>query len=62
MDRLKRSHFLDELSGNVYLNTYDAMEDLDLDCVQAAFSPQAKTTTPDAIPCPSLSLAGLERI
>ena len=61
MDRLKRSHFLDELSGNVYLNTYDAMEDLDLDCVQAAFSRNAKTTTPDAVPCPSLALAGLER-
>lgn len=62
MDRLKRSHFLEELSGNVYLNTYDAMEDLDLDCVQAAFSKSAKTTSPDAIPCPSLALAGLERV
>lgn len=62
MDRLKRSHFLEELTGNVYLNTYDAMEDLDLDCVQAAFSKNAKTTTPDAIPCPSLALAGLERV
>ncbi|WP_018147765.1 SulP family inorganic anion transporter [Henriciella marina] len=61
MDRLKRSHFLEELSGNVYLNTYDAMEDLDLDCVQAAFSKDAKTTSPDAIPCPSLALAGFER-
>ena len=62
MDRLQRSHFLDELSGNVYLNTYDAMEDLDLDCVQAAFSKVAKTTSPEAIPCPSLTLAGLERV
>ena len=62
MDRLKRSHFLEELSGNVYLNTYDAMEDLDLDCVQAAFSKDAATTSPDAIPCPSLTLAGLERV
>ena len=62
MDRLQRSHFLDELSGNVYLNTYDAMEDLDLDCVQAAFSKDAKTTSPEAIPCPSLTLAGLERV
>lgn len=62
MDRLQRSHFLDELSGKVYLNTYDAMEDLDLECVQAAFSRNAKTTTPDAVPCPSLALAGLERV
>ncbi|WP_300381061.1 SulP family inorganic anion transporter [Henriciella sp.] len=61
MDRLKRSHFLEELTGNVYLNTYDAMEDLDLETVQMAFSRDAKTTTPDAIPCPSLRMAGLER-
>ncbi|MEQ9314438.1 MAG: SulP family inorganic anion transporter, partial [Henriciella sp.] len=62
MDRLKRSHFLEELSGKVYLNTYDAMEDLDLDCFQRAFSRDAKTTSPDAVPCPSLALAGLERL
>ena len=62
MDGLKRSHFLEELSGKVYLNTYDAMEDLDLGCVQAAFSRDARTTSPEAIPCPSLALAGLERV
>lgn len=62
MDRLKRSHFLDELSGKVYLNTYDAMEELDFECVRSAFQKDVKTTTPDAIPCPSLALAGLERI
>ena len=62
MDRLKRSHFLEELTGKVYLDTYDAMVDLDLDCVRSAFSKDVKTTTPDAIPCPSLALAGLERV
>ena len=61
MDRLNRSHFLEELSGNVYLNTYDAMEDLDLESVQHAFSRDVKTTDPAAIPCPSLALAGFER-
>ena len=25
MDRLKRSHFLDELTGEVFLSQYDAM-------------------------------------
>lgn len=62
MDRLERSHFLDELSGKVYLNTYEALEDLDLECVQSAFRRDAKTTSPNAVPCPSLSLAGLERL
>jgi SulP family sulfate permease len=61
MDRLKRSDFLEELSGKVYLNTYDAMEDLDLESVKHAFSRDAKTTDPAAIPCPSLALAGFER-
>jgi len=28
MDRLKRAHFLDELTGNVYLSQYEAMMDL----------------------------------
>ena len=28
MDRLKRSHFLDELTGNVYLSQYDAIREL----------------------------------
>lgn len=29
MDRLQRTHFLDELSGEVYLHTYEAMEAID---------------------------------
>ena len=29
MDRLKRTHFLDELTGRVYLHQYEAMQDLD---------------------------------
>lgn len=28
MDRLKRSHFLSDLTGNVYLSQYDAMQDI----------------------------------
>ena len=62
MDRLKRTHFLDDLSGNVYLNQYEAMLDLDGDCVASAFQKGVKTTEPGSDPCPSLRYAGLEPV
>ena len=60
MDRLERAHFLDELTGKVFLNQYEAMLELDEDCVKAAFSREPKTTEPGTDPCPSLRHAGLE--
>ncbi|MDY7099214.1 MAG: sulfate permease [Pseudomonadota bacterium] len=60
MDRLKRAHFLDELTGKVFLNQYEAMLELDEDCVKTAFSRDPKTTEPGTDPCPSLRHAGLE--
>ena len=62
MDRLKRTHFLDELSGNVYLHQYEAMQDLDDACVQSAFDTAATTTEPGTSPCPSQRLAGIDPI
>ncbi len=38
MDRLKRSHFLDELSGEVFLTQYDAFNSLDPDCAKKAMA------------------------
>lgn len=37
MDRLARTHFLEALTGNVYLDQYHAMRDLDIDCANSAF-------------------------
>ena len=60
MDRLQRTHFLEELTGNVYLHQYEAIRDLDEDCAQQAIEKTATTTQPEADPCPSLRIAGLE--
>ncbi|GAB4193310.1 MAG: solute carrier family 26 protein [Wenzhouxiangellaceae bacterium] len=62
MDRLKRAHFFEELTGKVYLNQYEAMLDLDEDCVNAAFGHAPITTEPGADPCPSLRYAGLQEV
>jgi SulP family sulfate permease len=32
MDRLKCSHFLDELTGQIFLSQFDAFEALERDC------------------------------
>ena len=61
MDRLKRTHFLEDLTGEVFLHQFEAMQALDEACAQSAFSPGVKTTTPSAMPCPSLQLAGVDR-
>ncbi len=60
MDRLNRTHFLDELTGKVYLHQYEAMLDLDEECVTSAFQRDPVTTQPGTDPCPSLRYAGLE--
>ncbi len=36
MDRLRRAHFLDDLSGEVFLSQYEAVATLDPGCAQAA--------------------------
>ena len=60
MDRLQRTHFLAEMTGKVFLNQFEAMLELDEDCVTNAFSRKPKTTEPGTIPCPSLRYAGLQ--
>ena len=61
MDRIKRTHFLQDLTGKVFLHQFEAMQTLDEACAQSAFSPGVTTTTPSATPCPSLQLAGVDR-
>jgi SulP family sulfate permease len=60
MDRLKKTNFLEQLTGKVYLNQYEAMLELDSDCVASAFDRNVTTTQPGTDPCPSLRLAGLD--
>jgi len=60
MDRLKKTHFLDELTGQVFMHQYEAMQALDGECVASAFDPGVETTNPEANPCPSKRLAGLD--
>lgn len=60
MDRLKRTHFLDELTGRVFLSQHDAMKALDPASVSAAACADARTTDPESRPCPSLRFAGME--
>lgn len=60
MDRLQRTHFLAEMTGKVFLNQYEAMLELDEDCVTNAFGRNPRTTQPGTDPCPSLRYAGLE--
>lgn len=60
MDRLKRTHFVEDLTGNIYMQQFQAIEDLDTDCARAAFERTADTTKPGETPCPSLRIAGVE--
>ncbi len=62
MDRLKRSHFLDDLTGKVFMHQYEAMLALDDACARSAFEPETHTTSPGATPAPSMALAGLDRL
>jgi len=59
MDRLKRTHFLEELTGKVYMHQFEAIQDLDAECARTAFERTAVTTEPAATPCPSLKIAGV---
>lgn len=60
MDKLERTHFLEQLTGNIYFNQYDAIVDLDADCATAALNEGCATTRPGSSPCPSKQLAGLD--
>lgn len=62
MDRLKRTHFLDELTGKVYLNQYDAIADLAPACAKAALENTGEVTDPSSQPCPSQTLAGVREM
>ena len=62
MDQLKRTSFLDKLTGDVFLHQFEAMKALDAECAKTAFEPGASTTTPGATPCPSKDIAGLDYI
>ncbi len=59
MDRLKRTHFMDALTGKVYLHQYEAIQDLDTECARAAIERTAPTTRPGQSPCPSEEIAGI---
>jgi SulP family sulfate permease len=49
MDRLRRAHFLDELTGEVFLTTYDAFSALAPDLARATLSqPRRETAKPAA--------------
>ncbi|NBC21156.1 MAG: sulfate permease [Alphaproteobacteria bacterium] len=62
MDRLRRTDFLDELSGHVFLHQYEAIRELDFDTARGALEDTARTTEPGGDPCPSQELAGLARL
>jgi len=55
MDRLKRSHFLDDLTGEVFLSQYDAFRALAPETAQRALDARR----PDI--CPNAESAGLDR-
>lgn len=59
MDALKRTSFLSDLTGKVYLNQYEAVDDLDHACAEAAICNSAPLSDPGASPCPSQSIAGV---
>ena len=49
MDRLKNTHFLKNLSGNIYLHQYQAIQDIDAPCAQSAIDHTGETTKPSNI-------------
>jgi len=50
MDRLGRTDFLEELTGKVYLNQYEALQDLDHKCAQSAYESGAAARDPKPNP------------
>ncbi|MGA1342756.1 MAG: STAS domain-containing protein, partial [Hyphomonas sp.] len=59
MDKLKRTDFLEQLTGRVFLHQFEAVQELDTECARAAFERTADTTKPLETPCPSLRIAGI---
>lgn len=59
MDRLKRTDFLGQLTGRVFLHQFEAIQELDTECARAALERTADTTRPQETPCPSLKIAGI---
>jgi SulP family sulfate permease len=59
MDRLKRTDFLEQLTGRVFLHQFEAIQALDSECARAALERTADTTKPEETPCPSLKIAGI---
>ncbi len=62
MDKLKRSHFLEDLTGKVYMNQFDAIADLDFECAKSAIERTGKVTDPASSPCPSQCIAGIREM
>ena len=54
MDKLKRSHFLEELTGKVYLDQFEAMSDLDAPCARSAARMPEPDQSPDGSPLYSI--------
>ncbi len=50
MDRFRRTHFLEELTGSIYLHQYEAMEDLDPGLTRNASRPAEQPTAEDGSP------------
>ncbi len=61
-DRLAKTHFFHDLTGQVFLHQYDAMVALDPESARAAIAGTAPTTTPGSTPAPSQRLAGVDPI
>ncbi len=61
MDRLRHTEFLQALTGQIFLNQYEAVMKLDPNCAASAISGTAPTSNPEATPCPSIELAGVDR-
>ncbi len=61
MDRLKRSDFLQELAGKVYLHQYEAVEDLDRECARGAIERTVLPTPPEAGERRTQQLVGLKQ-
>lgn len=62
MDRLRRSSFLEDLTGQVFLQQYQAIKALDPEHAERAMYSLAELTDPTGEPCPSVDLAGVRRL
>lgn len=62
MDHLERTEFIEDLTGQIFMHQFQAMETLAPETTAAALYGDAEVTDPTAFPCPSYQLAGLRRI